>query len=430
MTPRVLAMPRLGETMEEGRISRWLKQPGDTFQRGEAILEIETDKTIAEFPALSDGRLVEILQPEGEMVGVDQPIAHIEDAQTGPLATLAAETPETMTSERIAEAQSDAASEPPADPFSRPRATPLARRLAGRHGIDIASLKGTGRRGRVEAADVPEPARTAAAPVADTPNPDASVRFADLPEGSLAYVDAGPRDGAVVLLLHGFAGDHLSLAPLVPGLVRAGRRVLAPDLPGHGLTTIEVEAPQGLSAPLPGFVEKTTGGTPGIDVVAHSLGAVAALALVKAMPQRVRSLTLLAPAGVGPEIDDSFIFGIARAATGANVAHWLRLLTVRPNDLSQAALEALAAGFRRGRVQRLGDGIAGPGGQRVSILQDLEERAAVMRIRVLWGLEDRIVPWRQVAALPSRVSIRLLSRSGHVIQWDQPQQVLDIILGG
>lgn len=426
MTPRVLAMPRLGETMEEGRISRWLKQPGDTFLRGEAILEIETDKTIAEFPALSDGRLIEILQPEGEMVGVDQPIAHIEDAQTGPLpASTTARPPETVAADRMPERQPTAPGESSADPSPRPRATPLARRLAGRYGVDIAGLKGTGRRGRVEAADVPEPAGTAAAP-----RPDAGIGFADLPEGSLAYVDAGPRDGAVVLLLHGFAGDHLSLAPLVPGLVRAGRRVLAPDLPGHGLTTIEVETPQGLSAPLPGFIERIAGGTQGIDVVAHSLGAVAALALAKAMPQRVRSLTLLAPAGVGPEIDDGFIFGIARAATGANVAHWLRLLTVRPNELSPAALDALAAGLRRGRVRTLGDGIAGPGGQRVSILQDLEQVAAVMRVRVLWGLEDRIVPWRQIAALPSRVSIRLLSRSGHVVQWDQPQQVLEIILGG
>ncbi len=50
-------MPRLGETMEEGRIVRWLKAMGDSFERGEAVLEIETDKTVAEFPALVSGKL-------------------------------------------------------------------------------------------------------------------------------------------------------------------------------------------------------------------------------------------------------------------------------------------------------------------------------------------------------------------------------------
>src|SRR5688572_29154418 len=50
-----LPLPRLGETMEEGRIVAWLKQPGDRFKRGEILLEVETDKTVVEVPALQDG---------------------------------------------------------------------------------------------------------------------------------------------------------------------------------------------------------------------------------------------------------------------------------------------------------------------------------------------------------------------------------------
>jgi len=56
MNERILSMPRLGETMEEGRLVGWLIAPGDRFKRGEPIVEIETDKTIAEFPALGEGR--------------------------------------------------------------------------------------------------------------------------------------------------------------------------------------------------------------------------------------------------------------------------------------------------------------------------------------------------------------------------------------
>lgn len=75
-----LNMPRLGETMEEGRIVRWLKAMGDSFERGEAVLEIETDKTVAEFPALISGKLVEILRQDGDMVTVGDAIARIEVA--------------------------------------------------------------------------------------------------------------------------------------------------------------------------------------------------------------------------------------------------------------------------------------------------------------------------------------------------------------
>ena len=57
----ILKMPRMGETMDEGKLVAWLVQPGKAFKRGEPILEVETDKTIVEFPALGDGTLVESL---------------------------------------------------------------------------------------------------------------------------------------------------------------------------------------------------------------------------------------------------------------------------------------------------------------------------------------------------------------------------------
>ena len=66
--------------MEEGRIVAWLKQPGDGFKRGEILLEVETDKTVVEVPALQDGVMVEHLAAEADMIPVDAPIARIEVA--------------------------------------------------------------------------------------------------------------------------------------------------------------------------------------------------------------------------------------------------------------------------------------------------------------------------------------------------------------
>ena len=73
----LLTMPRMGETMETGRIAAWLKKPGDRFERGETLLEIETDKVTVEMPALDSGRLVEILAPEGAEVAVGAPLGRI-----------------------------------------------------------------------------------------------------------------------------------------------------------------------------------------------------------------------------------------------------------------------------------------------------------------------------------------------------------------
>ena len=66
----ILKMPRMGETMDEGKLVAWLVEPGVAFKRGDPILEVETDKTVVEFPALGDGTLVESLVEIGEMVDV------------------------------------------------------------------------------------------------------------------------------------------------------------------------------------------------------------------------------------------------------------------------------------------------------------------------------------------------------------------------
>ena len=75
MPAEILRMPRLGETMEEGRLVAWTKRPGETFARGEVLAEVETDKTVVELPALADGRLVRTLVDAGDDVAVDAPIA-------------------------------------------------------------------------------------------------------------------------------------------------------------------------------------------------------------------------------------------------------------------------------------------------------------------------------------------------------------------
>ena len=73
-----ISLPRLGETMETGLISKWLIKEGDNFTRGQIIAEIESDKTTVELPALEDGTLTKIIYKEGEEINVGEDIAIFE----------------------------------------------------------------------------------------------------------------------------------------------------------------------------------------------------------------------------------------------------------------------------------------------------------------------------------------------------------------
>ena len=107
----------------------------------------------------------------------------------------------------------------------------------------------------------------------------------------MAYGVQGPPSGAPVLLVHGFAADRTVWAATSAALARAGHRVVACDLPGHGATTAEAGNVGDLGAALAAFA-----GTAAVSgryhVVAHSLGASAAVALAEARPERVARLTL------------------------------------------------------------------------------------------------------------------------------------------
>ncbi len=422
MVSRILTMPRLGETMEEGRIVAWLVKPGADFKRGDAIIEIETDKTVVEFPALADGRLSATLAGEGDQVAVGAPLAHIEIGE-------ATDWPDIFGEGEAAPAPAAAAPAPVVPPpqDARRRATPLARRLARQRGLDIETIAGSGRRGRIEKADVLAAAAGAAAPAGAAEADD--VRFVEVAGGRLAYVASGPADGAPILLIHGFAADHTAWAAVATQLARAGRRVVALDLPGHGATTLPAATVADLGAPLGAALDRLPAAGR-FEVVAHSLGAAAAVALAGARPDRVASLTLVAPAGLGLEIDGGFVLGMARATSAAEVGHLLRRISARGVGLSDVGRVAVARAMATGRLRDLAEDAVGPSGQRVDILPAVDKLARAMPVRVIFGVADRIIPWQQVSTLPASVAIHLIAGAGHMPHWDEPRAFLAVVGGG
>lgn len=220
-------MPQMGESIAEGTVSRWLKQPGDAIERDEPILEISTDKVDAEIPAPSAGVLSQVLVAEGETVEVGTVVAFIDvgagassnsdgaaatetepQAQEEPngVPAPAAQPPSLAQPQSPAQPPSSEAEAPSADPVAQPpqsddepictatseerlrtRSTPVVRRIASEAGVDLARVAGTGHLGRVTKQDIlafidkggadartPTPALSAAAPTPTSAAPTPS----------------------------------------------------------------------------------------------------------------------------------------------------------------------------------------------------------------------------------------------------------------
>ena len=143
--------PQFPESIEEGSIATWHKQVGEAVSRDELIVDIETDKTVLEVVAADDGVLTEIMKKEGDVVSSQEPIGKIE------VGAVVARTLE----KRVEPAP---AAESNLDTVVV--ANPAARKLAEENNIDLASLSGTGKDGRILKEDV-QNAMTA--PAANTP---------------------------------------------------------------------------------------------------------------------------------------------------------------------------------------------------------------------------------------------------------------------
>jgi pyruvate dehydrogenase E2 component (dihydrolipoamide acetyltransferase) len=193
-----LLMPQLGETVAEGKITKWFKAAGEPVKPGDNLFEIETDKVSMEVPSTTTGVLAEIRVAAGEVAPVGAVVGVIADgpgaAAGAPAAALPRAMPVSSPAPTATASVSAAAPGAPArqetrresrpiklDPFFEVRTparnygparlpggmtvTPLARRLAGEAGIDLSRLHGSGPHGRIVARDVEDAPRSSRAPM-------------------------------------------------------------------------------------------------------------------------------------------------------------------------------------------------------------------------------------------------------------------------
>src|SRR5512136_854166 len=188
--------PDIGEGLTEGEIVHWLVKEGDAIEEGQPLVEVETDKALAEIPSPRTGVILKLLAKEKEIVKVGQVIVIFGEKGE----SLAAPPPKPKSVGVVGELEEAPAETPP--PASRPEpvrpalvsphamAAPAVRALAKELGVDIDKVKGTGPQGRVLEKDVRQAAEAKEKPVEEVKKP-AKVRKYDL----YGYVDRIPLRG-------------------------------------------------------------------------------------------------------------------------------------------------------------------------------------------------------------------------------------------
>lgn len=198
----VITMPRLSDTMTEGKVAKWHKNVGDTVKEGDLLAEIETDKAVQDFESEFNGVLLKQGVEEGGAAPVDSVLAIIGPEGTD-VSGVGAAKPAAQSSEKPAEQKSEAQpksttdnQQPAASNNERVAISPLAKKMAQEKGVDINSVQGSGENGRIVKKDIENyqpsqaasttasaPAASAAAQVAmnfvqgqDTETPNSQVR--------------------------------------------------------------------------------------------------------------------------------------------------------------------------------------------------------------------------------------------------------------
>ena len=172
MPPRELTMPKLSDSMADAVILRWLKSAGESFARGEGLIEVETDKATVVYEAEWDGTLDAILVPEGATVAVGEPIATLANGdgagrEASPAPAPAKPEPVAPTPPATAKAEPTSGSDEAAP--GRAVATPVARRTAVELGVSLHGIAGTGPGGRITVEDVQRAAAEAPTTPAGAP---------------------------------------------------------------------------------------------------------------------------------------------------------------------------------------------------------------------------------------------------------------------
>ncbi len=412
--------PQVGQDLTEAKVVALHVKLGDTVKKGDIVAEVESEKASFEVESFSSGTVIALPYKVGDTATVLKPLVVLGAqgetfaAAGGKKEAAASPAPAAATSEKKAES---AAPQAPAQPVKTGalRSSPLARRLAAESGLELASLSGSGPYGAVVMRDV-EAALAAGG---------ARVKRGTQLKGHATLTIKSLKDGTghPVVFVHGFGSDLSSWRPFVAKLT-IGNPLIGIDLPGHGGSV--GQAVSGFDQIVADVAASLLAkGHKRVHLVGHSLGAAVAAAISERGDIDVRSLTLIAPAGLGPRIDGHFVEGFLEASTEGALSPWMKRLVHAPASLPQAFVRATLsaredkslASAQRNVAQSVFEGST----QLFSIVDALRHYDGPCRAIV--GRRDAIIPSDQADHLPGNVALNRLDQVGHLPQVEAAELV-------
>lgn len=248
-----------------------------------------------------------------------------------------------------------------------------------------------------------------------------------MPNTKMNFLREGANSGTPVVLVHGYTGDNQSWRLMSP-LMESKRPIVMPDLPSHGISPLWI--PESFED----FVEEIAANleeemTEPFHLVGHSLGGAVSFALSDRMRGSIKSLTAIAPAGLGPEVDAEFIAHYPSATEEDEIGRWMKHIVGKDFEIPEV-MPALIAEKRQdperinaqvdiGRVL-LPDGV-----QSVSVARQMA--AVDVPCRVIWGKQDTLIPWEHALSAPANIGLHLMPEVGHMPNVEAPGLLVQLI---
>ncbi|HEX6014742.1 MAG TPA: acetoin dehydrogenase dihydrolipoyllysine-residue acetyltransferase subunit, partial [Geminicoccaceae bacterium] len=267
-------------------------------------------------------------------------------------------------------------------------------------------------------------AASAAEAAAGGPEPE----YIEVGGRRLRYLKLGDAEGMPVVFIHGFGGDLNNWLVNQPAFAEK-RTTYALDLPGHGGSTKEVgEGDVGaMAAAVADFLAAL--GIAKAHLVGHSLGGAVSLDLALNHPERVASVTAVAPAALGPEISMEYIDGFIQTSRARKLKPILEMLVHDPalvtNDMVEDVLKYKRLDGVDAALNRVASACFAGGRQALQLTPRLGEIKAP--VQVVWGREDRVVPASHAEGLPASVRVTVLDEAGHLVHMEKAAEVNGLI---